>query len=228
MSRLEWILGIVLLILVAVVGLFAYQLWLQPNRATTAEGLPTAVPTLAVLPTVTLPAAPTSVFAGETAKTAFEAALGVAQQWQPDAALVTATATWPQGVTVDTLQTGSSTWGFTFYAPNAVETAVVTVVDNEAQFVTASAYNQPEPPQVVPVQAWLLDSHDAVIAFLESGGAGFIEEVDTATLAMALGAQTENGRLDWSMTLLAPGNGRSLFMRFDANTGEKLEEVAAP
>lgn len=226
MNRLEWILGFVLLILLAVVGLFGYRLWTQPQTASSVTGnaVPTAVPRANVTPT--LPSAPTPSTTGRTAKTAFAAANAEALKWQADAQLVSATATWSQGVTREMLETGAGAWGFTFFAPGAVETAVITVVKETGQLVQSSPYIQPETPQAVA--SWEVDSEPVMTTFLNDGGQAFLDEAVTVTFSMSLAPQPENGRLDWLLTLFAPANGRSLSMRFNATTGEKLEEVAAP
>lgn len=226
MNRLEWILGFILLILLAFVGVFGYRLWTQEPAASAAnadlETIPTAVPLANVTPT--LPSAPTPSFAGTTAKAALATATDVAVQWQADAQLVGASATWSQGVTLDTLQAGTGAWGFTFFSPGAVETAVITVTDNSGQLVQSSPYKQPNIPQ--PITGWEADSQSVINTFLNDGGQAFVEEAVTVTFNMSLLPAGE--RLDWILTLFAPANGRSLSMRFNATSGEKLEEVAAP
>lgn len=226
MNRLEWILGFILLILLAVVGVFGYRLWTQEPAASTAnadlETIPTAVPLANVTPT--LPSAPTPSFVGTTAKAALATAKDVAVQWQADAQLVGASATWSQGVTLDTLQAGTGAWGFTFFSPGAVETAVITVTDNSGQLVQSSPYKQPSPPQ--PITGWEADSESVINSFLNDGGQAFVEEAVTVTFNMSLLPAGE--RLDWMLTLFAPANGRSLSIRYNATSGEKLEEVAAP
>ena len=225
MNRLEWILGFVLLVLLAVVGVFGYRIWTQPATVTTTNTtdlIPTAVPRANVTPT--LPSAPTPTFVGTTAKTAFATANDVALKWQPDAQLVSASATWSQGVTLEMLQTGSGTWGFTFFSPGAVETAVITVIDDSGQLVQSSPYQQPNTP--LPITGWDVDSESVISTFLSDGGQAFLAEEVTTTFTMSLLPTTE--RLEWLLTLFAPANGRSLSMRFNATSGEKLEEVAAP
>lgn len=226
MNRLEWILGLILLLLLAVVGIFGYRLWTQEPAAPVAnvemETIPTAVPRANVTPT--LPSAPTPAFAITTAKSALAIANDIALQWQADAQLVAASATWSQGVTVEMLQTGAGAWGFTFFSPGTVETAVITVTDNSGQLVQSSPYKQPGSPQ--PITGWEVDSEPVINSFLNDGGQAFVEETVTVTFNMSLLPTPE--RLDWMLTLLAPANGRSLSMRFNATSGEKLEEVAAP
>ncbi|MEM7113304.1 MAG: hypothetical protein AAF614_12790 [Chloroflexota bacterium] len=224
MNRLEWILGIILLLLVLFVGVFAFRLWQQGDGSAAVIALPTAVPEAIVAQDV----APTPAFAGETAKVAFAEARGLAVQWAADAELVTATATWPQGSTEAMLQTGSSTWGFTFFSSGAEETAVITVVDGEAQLVNSSAYVQEVSPQVVLVDQWELDSQQVIDQFLTAGGSEFMGETGPTTFSMTLGSQNSEGILDWSLTLFEPENGRSLYIRYDAQTGDILQEVAAP
>ena len=224
MNRLEWILGVILLLLVLVVGLFAFRLWQQDGNLATVPAVPTAVPEVIVEQAV----APTPAFAGETAKAAYAEARGLAVQWAPDAELVTATATWPQGTTEAMLQTGSATWGFTFFSARAGETAVITVVDGEAQLVNSSTYVQTVAPQAALLDQWELDSEQVIDQFLTAGGSAFISEADATTFSMTLGSQNSEGILDWSLTLFEPENGRSLYIRYDAQTGDILQEVAAP
>ena len=94
MSRLEWILGIVLLVLLVVVIGLALSLWLGPetNIASPLSGPEAAAAGYAddIAPTRSTPQ--------QTAKNAYVSAQKAAQGWQEDAVLVSATATWPQGV----------------------------------------------------------------------------------------------------------------------------------
>ncbi|MBK7178688.1 MAG: hypothetical protein IPH82_16165 [Chloroflexi bacterium] len=110
MSRLEWILGIVLLVLLVVVIGLALSLWLGPetNIASPLSGPEAAAAGYAddIAPTRSTPQ--------QTAKNAYVSAQKAAQGWQEDAVLVSATATWPQGVKASDLVSGQETWGLFF------------------------------------------------------------------------------------------------------------------
>jgi len=223
MSRVEWILGIVLLILLAVVVGLALSLWLGPNTQVARLG----ADDVALAAPYADDVAPTrEATAVQTAKSAYITAEKAAKTWQPDAILVNATATWPQGVQAADLKAGQETWGFIFYSPTSRTTAVVSLTngvpsvsprDNQRQF------------DLLDVTSWQLDSSDAVIKFLDNGGDAFIqrEGITVYSMTLSLNDPDDNGRIVWLMTLLSTQNGHSLTMKVDAASGEVLEVLDA-
>ncbi len=216
MNRLEWVLGILLVVLLlVVVGISAF-LWLQPRTATLPEGYEQT--TVVARPAGAV--APTSVYEGKTALVGYAAAQGAISDWHDDAALLNANATWPMGTSEADLRNGDTTWGFTFFSPSAGKAALVTVTGDLAQRISESSYAPPVPP--ADVGGWQLDSRAAVERMLDEGGSDFLQSAGATTMVMQLTTGNENGRIEWFMSLISE-NGRSLNMRIDATSGEILE-----
>ncbi|MCA9946242.1 MAG: hypothetical protein H6656_09725 [Ardenticatenaceae bacterium] len=170
--------------------------------------------------------APTSVFDGRTAMVAYAKAQQTAEDWQPDAVLLNAQATWPQGTTATDLRQGKTTWGFTFYAASVQKIAIVSVVEDTAVVVSEGPHNQEAP--ILSVTGWNLDSQEAIESFLNAGGNSFIESAGVSTLTMALFTddQERNGRMEWQISLFSLQTNQALTVRLDATSGELLESTA--
>ena len=209
MSRAEWILGGVLVVLLAAVLIAAALLWLPDQDPTNL-----ATPIVA-----TVPVAPTLAVAGSTAVFAFAAAENKARSWQADAQLVDASATWPQGVTRDDILTGSTVWNFTFYSPGQNGVANVQVVDN----VPTLLGQRTAPTVLTPLNStgWQIDSPEAIAILLEqAGGNEFLRTQGVSILNMNLSLATESGRIEWLVSLFSSQTGQSLIIRVDATSGE--------
>ncbi len=217
MNRLEWILGIVLVALLIAVAVVSLLFWFGPRQTATVQ-------TQDPLREQALKIEPTSVYEGNTAKVAYAAAQNEAQAWQPDAELLNASATWPQGATVQQLLDGETNWGFTFYSPSAQEAAVISVVEDQAALVSTGPHTQENP--VLNVSGWNLDSREVIRSLLQEGGNDFInqEQVTTLTTALFADDQERNGRMEWQASLISLANGRALTLRIDATSGEILDK----
>ncbi|NKQ37312.1 MAG: hypothetical protein HF973_17065 [Chloroflexi bacterium] len=216
MNRLEWILGIVLVVLLIAVAVVSLLFWFGPRQSATVQ-------TQDPLREQALKIEPTSVYEGNTAKVAYAAAQNEAQAWQADAELLNASATWPQGASAQQLLDGEASWGFIFYSPSAQEIALISVVEDEATLVSTAAHTQENP--VLNVSGWNLDSQEVVRSLLEAGGNDFInqEQVTTLTTALFTDDQEQNGRMEWQASLISLANGRALTLRIDATSGEILD-----
>lgn len=217
MNRLEWSLGIILVILLIVVAVFSAMLWLRPNRNNPTGPASSAT----VISARANDIAPTSVFAGQTAKVAFAAAQSVAATWQGDAALLNADATWPQGTKPQDLLKGETTWSFTFYSPQTGSSALVSVVENEATLLSTAPYQTTAP--VLSASGWQLDSDEVITQFLNQGGEDFMLSNGVTTLTMRLSTSNEAGRMEWFISSFSEQTLHSLTMRIDATSGEVVE-----
>ncbi len=217
MNRLEWILGIVLVVLLIAVAVVSLLFWFGPRQTATVQ---TQDPLLEQA----LKIEPTSVYEGNTAKVAYAAAQNEAQVWQADAELLNASATWPQGASAQQMLDGETSWGFTFYSPSAQEVAVISVVEDEAALISTGPHTQKNP--VLNVSGWNLDSQEVIRSLLEAGGNDFInqEQVTTLTTALFTDDQEQNGRMEWQASLISLANGRALTLRIDATSGEILDK----
>lgn len=213
MSRLEWALGIILVLLLIVVIGLSVMFWFQPKplQPSPVDTAATAVAQRAQQ------IAPTSVYEGRTAKIGYAIALETAVAWQADAQLSAVNATWPQGTDRQTLLTGETTWNYIFFSPGKGANATIAVTEDAAALISdAAAAGAPIPD----VAAWELDSKDAMPLFMNSGGAEFLEREAITTLTMILNSNEENGRLEWFILLFAPANGRALTTKIDATSGQ--------
>ena len=223
MKRLEWILGIIMVVLLIAVAGLSLTFWFG-NRNTAVSN--TATNSATIIAQRGGEIAPTSVFDGRTAIVAYAKAQQTAVEWQPDAVLLNAQATWPQGTTVTDLLQGETTWGFTFYSAAAEKIAIVSVVEDTAVVVTEGPHQQEAP--ILSATGWNLDSKDAIEAFLAAGGNSFMETAGVSTLTMALFAddQERNGRMEWQISLFSLQSNQALTVRLDATSGEVLESTA--
>ncbi|HFE66585.1 MAG TPA: hypothetical protein ENJ93_04915 [Chloroflexi bacterium] len=219
MNRLEWILGIVLVVLLIAVAVVSLLFWFGPRQTAVTQQT-----TQDPLREQGLKIEPTSVYEGSTAKVAYAAAQNEAQAWQADAELLNASATWPQGATAQQLLDGETSWGFTFYSPSAQEVAVISVVEDQASLISTGPHTQENP--VLNVSGWNLDSQEVIRSLLEAGGNDFInqEQVTTLTTALFTDDQEQNGRMEWQASLISLANGRALTLRIDATSGEILDK----
>lgn len=165
--------------------------------------------------------APTSTFVGLSALEAFGLATETAVSQQPSAQLLKATATWPQGSTIEQIRQGETAWSFTFFSPDSGEGMLVTVVDGQPAITIAGL--QQTLPALAHSSKWQVDSDTAVDLFLQSGGENFIIENGVTTLTAHLQTDVGNDQIEWLLSLFSAGNGRSFTMKINADNGTTIE-----
>lgn len=207
MSRLEWFLSGLLIILLLVVAGIAILFWLRPETPTST--------------TESVAIAPTSLFIGQTAHVAHAVARPLAVEWQADAQLHKASATWPQGTEFSELRQGEATWSLTFYSASTQSIIVISVTDGVATQVATNTIENPLTVQ--DVSSWKINSNEANQKLLDQGGTLFINQYGVTTLTVALTMGNESGRIEWLLSLFAPATGESFTIRLDANSGDVLE-----
>ena len=223
-NRLEWLLGILLIILLAVVVTLSLIFWFSPDApeiGTDSNVAPQNSATIVAQSASQI--GPTPVYEGQTAKLAYVTAERLALSWQEDAKLLNASATWSQGAAVSDLQSGETTWAFTFYSPATQKATTIAILENQASFVgeatTPIAYNLHD------VTSWRLDSHEVIQILLDQGGYNFINQEGITILTMAL--MTDDGtpsqQVEWLASLIGTESGNSIDIRVNATTGEILE-----
>lgn len=224
LNRLEWVLGVLLVVLLVVVVALSLLFWLRPsdNTAVLAENSATVVAQAAA------EVGPTPAFEGYTAKFAFVTAQKAAASWAPDAKLLNATATWSQGATAAEILAGETTWAFTFYSRETSKSATISVVEDSVNLLGEA--NVPVAYNLFDVSAWELDSDDVIRILLDQGGRTFLETEGITVLTMALLAddQSPSQQMEWMASLIATQNGRSLNLRVNATNGEILELTETP
>lgn len=212
MTRAEWIVGI--LIALFITGIVLILLLIVPK----GSGNPAPAEQVAI--------APTSVFSGSTSMQAYELAQESALQWQPDAILLKATTTWPQGASREDLMTGVTLWNLGFYSPASGLVANYSVVDGQVKLVNQHKLDQPLSPK--QAKDWRIDSSVAIYRLLDEGGDQFLNDNGVSTLTMALTTDNQSDRLEWLMSAFGVQSNKTLTMRLDASTGEVLETVQSP
>lgn len=204
-SRKEWmIIGVLLLIVVAVYGalLFVVSGGLE-------GGLPQAGSS----------GEPTPAYKVLTAKEAYPRAEKVAREWQSDARLSGATAAWNQP-TVAELTTGRTAWGFSFASPSVKETAIVTVIGQQAELVRVQQASKV--PELLDVAGWQVDSPQAIGIFLDHGGEGFLRDHPQSEIHLRLSTRAEEGTISWLVIGLSADGQSSAYLQIDAITGRVL------
>ncbi len=224
MRRSEILLGTLLVAIIAVIGITALLLWFRPALSRVSE--------LGSSPTVAADAGNDNGIAGngvvlEQNTAAYTAQMGyaVAQRrvlgWQNDAALLSSSATWAPGSTLQEILSGQVAWGFTFYSPASNLVAIVSVADNAAAFVNQQPASATLTP--LPVSGWRIDSDDVIQALFDNGGREFLQREGDSTLTITLTYNPTASRVEWFVSLIAQRSGHSLTMLVNAADGAILE-----
>jgi hypothetical protein len=155
----------------------------------------------------------------ETARDTYPAAVAEAQNWQDEAQLVSATASWSNVQTLEDLQQ-TAAWGFTFLSPQTRQVRVVSVTPDGAEHVqTADATAK---TRGVEVSAWRVDSEQVLNLFLDNGGRDFLAQYPGATITLRVGLEEDSERLVWyAMGIYSPERA-TIVVVVDATTGELL------
>jgi hypothetical protein len=144
---------------------------------------------------------------------AYAQALALALDWQADAQLVGAAASW-QMASGDSLTLNRAAWSFRFFSPTVHQIQIVEVDPRGAQ----AGRQQPvkEAPQAV-VPDWSLGSDELLLTFLTVGGRDFIATHPGANVHLQLKGE-EGNRSVWYITAVDPVATGSLIVGVDANT----------
>lgn len=225
MNRLEWVLGIILVILLVAVAVLSVLFWFGPNNNRVNGPSANSATTIAQRAD---DIEPTPDFNGRTAKQAYASALAEAVVWQQDAQLLNATATFSQGATPEQLIDGENAWSFTFYSPATSQIALISVVDENVNVLSTNTYTAQG--NLLSAETWNIDSTEAVKQVLQEGGREFIASGANPTLTMALyiDDQDGNGRVEWEASLVSLLTGNAFMVRIDATTGEILNVQTVP
>lgn len=217
MSRLDWLLGFVVFLVLLVVAVGGLFFWQQSRLDLDLVMTPLATDgTTAVVQQDSPQANP-----GQPALISFGRAHGRARGWQEDASLITASATWPVVNSADEVRGGRASWNFVFYSP-VNDTAVSTnVVDEKVSVGDPYPIDQILNP--LQISGWQIDSDDALNIFLTNGGENFINSQTDVTVATQLSTISESGRMEWLISAFANRNGETLTLVIDASTGDVIE-----
>jgi hypothetical protein len=151
--------------------------WVFSRSRRTEAPAPTRVPTEPPLPVET--PAPTSAPAAYylpdtpyTARSQYQRAEQAAREWQPDAALVSAGASWTFASLDDFSRPVD--WTFQFYSPAAGRVYTINV---DQRAVTAIRETlSPYELSVIDAELWQTDSYQALNTWLNRGGGAFLKQ----------------------------------------------------
>jgi hypothetical protein len=155
----------------------------------------------------------------ETARDTYPAAMTEAQSWQPEAQLVSATASWANVEAEEDLEEAPA-WGFSFLSPETRQVRVVSVTQDgaeQAQTVDATAKTR-----TIDVTAWQVDSTEMLSLFLDNGGRDFLAQHPGATITLRVGLEEDGERLVWYAMGIHSGDRATIVVGVDATTGELL------
>jgi hypothetical protein len=158
----------------------------------------------------------------ETAREYYPAAVTEAQNWQTDAQLVNATASWSNVESEEDLQE-STAWGYTFLSPQTRSVRVVSVTPDGAEHVQTS--DATATTRGVDAILWQVDSEQVLGLFLNSGGRDFLAQHPGITVTLRIGLDESGERLVWyAMAIYSPERA-TLVVTVDATTGELLSKA---
>lgn len=154
-----------------------------------------------------------------TASLAYPAAFTAAENWQADAQLVSATASWPDVTSEEDLDRAVA-WGYTFLSPQTRQIQVVSVSPQGTEAV--QTVNAGPKTRSTDVTSWQVDSEEVLRLFLDNGGRDFLEQHPGATVTLRVALEEDAERLVWyAMGIYSPDRA-TLVVSVDASTGELL------
>lgn len=213
LTRIEWILGGLLIVLLLVVGVLAFLLWSQPRFTS-----PPNVPAAAVATPV--------ILAQQTALSAEARANRAAAEWESDAVLYKASTLIPRGASNDMINYGLSSWTFTYYSASSNSIASIGVEENQANLQRNQSARTTLSP--LAISGWKIDSPEAMRIFLNDGGDTFLSREGQADLIMELRTDTDSNRIEWFISLIAGRSGPTLSMTIDATSGDIIRKTESP
>jgi len=165
----------------------------------------------------------TVVFTQVTARGLYPTAESLARAWQPDALLVSLTATW-RGTAVNLV--GQPTqWVFRFYSPSQRRYYFVNVTpDGQAQGIE-HARQVDLPPPILSIEAWRVDSVQALTTWLDYGGGAMLGAKPGIEVSAQLNVPTEGGEPTWAVVGFDTASNDFLTVMIHADSGEVLQTV---
>jgi hypothetical protein len=124
-----------------------------------------------------------------SARNQYRQAERAAREWQPDARLVSAAATWPF-VNLDDLSEAID-WTFQFYSPVTGHVYAVNV--GPAGVTPIRDALSPYAVPGIDVEQWQVDSHQALNTWLNRGGGAFLRQHSIADVSIRLARSQASG-----------------------------------
>jgi hypothetical protein len=165
----------------------------------------------------------TIVYTQVTARGLYPTAEELAGAWQPDAQLVSLTATW-RGTAVN-LVGQPAEWVYRFYSPSRRHYYFVTVTpDGQVQGIEHARKVDLTPP-VIPLEDWRVDSVEAVTAWLDYGGGAMLGAKPGIEVSAQLNVPAEGSEPTWAVVGFDPGSNDYLTVMIQAEDGQVLKTV---
>jgi hypothetical protein len=177
-----------------------------PTHFSTPEGTP-ALAEATVSTAYRLPETPYS------AQNRYARSEQAAREWQPDAALVSAAASWPF-VSLDDFSLPVD-WTFQFYSPATGRVYTINVGQESVTPIreTLSPYELP----AIDAAEWQVDSHQAINEWLNRGGGAFLKRHSIVDVSIRL-ARSPGGTPEWTVVGIEQGGQTVHTERIDAQT----------
>jgi hypothetical protein len=165
----------------------------------------------------------TVAFTQVTARGLYPAAERLARAWQSDAQLVSLTATW-RGTAINLV--GQPTeWGFRFFSPSWRHYYLVSVTpDGQAQGIEHARKVDLSPP-LLPVDAWRVDSVEALTTWLDYGGGAMLGAKPGIEVSAQLNVPSDGGEPTWTVVGFDTASNDYLTVMIHAEGGEVLQTV---
>jgi hypothetical protein len=192
-----------------VLGLTVWFLTSRPAGQSTfgeAAATPTPAPTYTV------------EFVEVTARQLYPAAEALARSWEPDVQLVGVNASW--SATSADLVGNPTDWSFRFYSPARNRLYLVGVSGDGQAAGAAHFQKETTPPLAIDLEAWAVDSPEALARWLDHGGGALLGQNPGADVTIQLGIDPASGRLTWIVTGFDSSNSQSLALKVDAAKGQ--------
>ena len=154
-----------------------------------------------------------------TAREAYALALSEARNWQDDAQLVSATASW-NNIDAEEQLFEDVAWGFTFLSAQSAQTQIISVTRVGAERVREA--RSTSSVRTADVASWQVDSPEVVNLFLEHGGRDFLSQHPGATISLRLASEEDSDRLAWLAIGIQSAEKATMVLKLDAGTGELL------
>lgn len=155
---------------------------------------------------------------GLVAKQALLAADELAKQWQPDAKIVSASASIDQFETLEAAYGGKSNWTVIYYSQVASSIASYTVTDKGASFLNSKVVDTQL--STLDVEKIVLDSNQAMTIALSNGANLLFEGKADRIVSLRLVQSEESGRSEWKIFIQNETSGDFLNFYIDTETGQ--------
>ncbi len=157
-------------------------------------------------------------FVKVTARQLYPTAEALARSWEPDAQLVGVNASWLD--TAVNLVGDTTDWSFRFYSPSRQRLYLVGI-GGDGQAVGAPHFQKEiTPPSTVNLEAWAIDSPEALARWLDNGGGELLGRSPGADVTIQLGVGPVDGQLTWVVTGFDAATSQSLALKVDAANGQ--------